>query len=265
MPTINGTFICLHSCTDSPYYNPLEFSERLCLADCFSGGYATSTDSYSVTNLTELERRFGEINACKKLFFTESNSAHHMTYFTARRVFEQLRESKTTEKYLVVNFDQHQDYSVRNSKTIFFCGSWGGWVTTELKADYFIIGEGGTDKDSHLYRANSGKTVFKSNSELDKIMAEINKYDKIYVTVDMDVLISDSQIRRTNWKSGKLQTDVLLSMLSRLPRTKIVAADITGFPPRFMISGEPVPDTNRLNGYIADIESVAQTLLDFMG
>lgn len=267
MPKINGTFICLHSCNSafSPYYNPLEYAERLCFADCFDGGRPPSSETYSIINPSRLERSFGELEAQNKLFFTESNSAHHISYYIAMRVFEQLRASEETpQKYLVVNFDQHQDYGTMEGK--FFCGSWGCRVTNHLRADYFIIGEK-TRVDSHLYHCDPCEKTLNytssSAADLEKIMAKINEYDKIYVTVDMDVLIApDDTIQRTNWKRGNLQPNTLMELLSRLPAEKIAAADITGFPPKNMLSGSPVPQSkqDRLDSYIKDIESAAQAL-----
>lgn len=271
MPKINGTFICLHSCNSdlSPYYNPLEFTERLCLADCFNGGRPPASDTYLITNQAEIERRFGKIDTCKKLFFTESNSAHHISYFIAKRVFDQLCVCETSAKYLVINFDQHQDNGTM--KGDFFCGSWGSRVTGLLHADYFIIGEK-TRVDSHLFHSDPSVKALNytssNRSEFEKIITKINEYDKIYVTVDMDVLTDkDDKIQRTNWKHGNIKTDVLLGMLERLPAEKIVAADITGFPPKHMLSGESVPMSKKgeLDSYILDIEAIAQALCNTMG
>jgi len=267
MPKINGTFICLHSCNSalSPYYNPLEYGERLCLADCFDGGRPPSSETYSITNQSKLERSFSQIDAQKKLFFTESNSAHHVSYFIAMRVLQKLRESETApQKYLVVNFDQHQDHGTM--KADLFCGNWGCRVTDHLQTDYFIIGEK-TRIDSHLYHHEpSEKTLNYTSSnpsDLEKIMLKINEYDKIYVTVDMDVLNApDDTIQRTNWKRGSLEKNKLLDLLAHLPAEKIAAADITGFPPKYMLSGAPVPMSkkDRLDAYIKDIEEVASVL-----
>lgn len=271
MPKINGTFICLHSCNSalSPYYIPMEFTERLCLADCFNGGRPPASDTYLITNQVEIERRFGGIDTCKKLFFTESNSAHHISYFIAKRAFSQLSVCETPEKYLVINFDQHQDNGTM--KGDFFCGSWGSRVTGLLHADYFIIGEKAR-VDSHLFRSDPSvkASVYTSSnrSELEGIMTKINEYDKIYVTVDMDVLTGkEDKIQRTNWKHGNMKKEDLLGMIGRLPAQKIVAADITGFPPKHMLSGEPVPMSKKgeLDSYILDIKAIAQALCNTMG
>lgn len=267
MSRINGTFICLHSCSKnfSPYYNPDEFAEKLCLADCFDGGSPPSSETYTITNQEAIERRFSEIDARERLFFTESNSAHHISYFIAKRVFDQLSEE--SGKKLVVNFDQHQDYGTLTGK--FFCGSWGCRVTGIIGADYFIIGEK-TRIDSHLYHSNPSEKTLNSvsSSDLEQIMTKINEYDKIYVTVDMDVLTApDDIVQRTNWKHGNLQANTLMDMLAQLPAKKIIAADITGFPPKYMLSGSPVPQSKkeRLDSYITDIEAVAQVLCNSMG
>lgn len=271
MSKVNGIFICLHSCNSemSPYYNTLEYDERLCLADCFDGGRPPSSNTYSIINQDKIERSFNGINAQKKLFFTESNSAHHISYFIAKRVFEQLRKEEVApQKYLVVNFDQHQDYGSMRGE--FFCGSWGCRVTGSIQADYFIIGEK-TKIDSHLYHSDPKEKTLaydsSKDSDLENILSKINEYDKIYVTVDMDVLtFSDNMIQRTNWKQGKLQLEILNNLLSKLPNEKIVAADITGFPPKQMLSGSLVPIAKKgvLDSYIQDIQTVAQVLCNKM-
>ena len=85
MANINGTFICLHSCnkTISPYYNTAEFADRLCLADCFTGGNPPYGDSYIASDRNEILQRIAGAGVLGKLFLVESNSAHNITYFLA--------------------------------------------------------------------------------------------------------------------------------------------------------------------------------------
>ncbi len=105
MAKINGTYVSLHESSDSyPYYKgALEFRDTLCLAGhFFKKGPIDESDTYDFIPLPNKEdnmssRQKARIEAIlcgmlpdKALFFTESNSAHHMTYFTAVRGEERI-------------------------------------------------------------------------------------------------------------------------------------------------------------------------------
>ena len=90
MPKINGTFICLHSCNKdmSPYYNTMEFTDRLCLADCFKDGNPPFRNSYIAVNRDEIAQRLLTVGVPGKLFFVESNCAHNISYFLSKCAYE---------------------------------------------------------------------------------------------------------------------------------------------------------------------------------
>lgn len=268
MPKINGTFICLHSCsrTLSPYYNTLEFANRLCLADCFTGGDPPYRDSYIAVDNNEITQRLLTEGVPGKLFFVESNCAHNVSYFLSKCAYEQLNLAEEGQKFLIVNFDQHEDYEGVTQDL--FCGNWGAHVCQTLRCDYLIVGRG-QNKDALLINYVEGKKPIRQKgrkpADINNIISE---YDKLYVTVDMDVLNGkETNIQRTNWVHGANKIEDLCSWLRGLPAGKIIAADITGFPPKRDKNGALVPPKKQgvQDGYLQDIVEVAKAICTPMG
>ncbi len=262
MPKVNGTFICLHSCSKiiSPYYNTAEFDSRLCLADCFTGGNPPYGDSYTTVDRDEISRRIAAAGVLGKLFLVESNSAHNITYFLAKRAYEQLNFGNEEKKFLILNFDQHEDYEGVGNDIL--CSNWGANICGLLHCDYLIAGRK-TYNDALLIQYIEGKKPIRKPNKISSLNDIIKGYDKIYVTVDMDVLSgADRDIQRTNWQHGDIKAADLIEWLNGLPCGKIAAADITGFPPKLKKDGKPVPDAkiSVLDGYINDIAAVADAL-----
>lgn len=264
---INGTFICLHSCNNTlaPYYNTMEFANRLCLADCFRNGNPPFRDSYIAVNRNEIARRLLANGVLGKLFFVESNCAHNISYFLSKCACEQLRLTND-QKFLIVNFDQHEDYEGVGNEIL--CSNWGANICQTLKCDYLIVGRK-TKKDAFMIKYVEGRdSQRKPSCKVSEIASIISAYDKIYVTVDMDVLSgTDTNVQRTNWPHGDIKINDLCEWLSKIPSDKIASADITGFPPKQMKTGTPVPNSKMgvLDSYIQDIETVAQAICNSMG
>lgn len=286
MAKINGTYVSLHE-NDSnyPYYKgSLEFRDTLCLAEHFvKTGSTCASDTYTFTDIPKnggaaeitreslIEAALSGKFTDKTLFFTESNSAHHLTYFYVKEAAKHLNP----EELLVVNFDQHLDAGAENNPL--YCGSWGGrYICSAVGCDYLVVGPKnskdvlkrfdpkfvGPTYDAALYsNCNKDKILWFTNEELTNICTN---YNKIYVTVDMDILTNSASPKRTNWGPGYLNDcGPLINFLNLLPAEKIIAADITGFPP---------VDTNQdretlamLESYIADIRKTAEALCSLMG
>lgn len=256
MSKINGTFICLHSCNlrISEYYNTLDFDRKLCLAECFNGGCPPWSDSYILTKRSELDQRLKTISTQKELFFIESNSAHHLSKFLAERAYDE--QAKSGQRFLVVNFDQHRDYGTPESEL--FCGNWGSHVCADLGCDYLIIGRK-INMDALYYPYEGEAVSYSLADDLDRLEELYSAYDQIYVTVDMDVLTGKTA-KRTNWPCGDMTQPALEGLLRMLPKEKIIAADIAGFPPKVIGA-----DRDELDGYLSDLEQVAKVLNELMG
>ncbi|MCM1308896.1 MAG: hypothetical protein NC223_09895 [Butyrivibrio sp.] len=289
MAKINGTYVSLHEeGGGSPYYTEgLEFEHTLCLADCFekTGGLDQS-DTYqfkgipfenkeaSEAKMRETEALFDGKIPAKTLLFTESNSAHHLTYFYVKEAKKSLSDN---DKLLVINFDQHLDTG--SSDSAFYCGSWGGnRICQAVGCDYLAVGPkyiGRTDFGSlaeyfEYKKQNAGKPahpyavkLYTSDGSVVSCEAAspqslYDRYDKIYVTVDMDVLTCGEDLKRTNWGSGNMSLNQLKSLLSELPANKLIAADITGFPP---VNSEKAENFKELlSSYIDEIRELSEIL-----
>lgn len=267
MAKLNGTFLGLHGPGEGPYYHPLEFRDRMDFSACFHGGNPPFGDSY-VAALDKREEVLGKLAAegmLGKLFFTESNSAHNLSYFLAKAAYGQMRGSP---KFLVLNFDQHEDYEGLGKELL--CSNWGAYVCQDLKCDYLIVGRK-TKRDALLISyAEGGKPKRTAQrigrpSDLQGLMAG---YEKIYLTVDMDVLKGTAQnVLRTNWPHGDIPIDTLLEWLRALPFDKVIAGDMSGFPPMLKRDGRPLTKAEQgiRDTYIEEFQSVFQGLCAGMG
>lgn len=286
MAKINGTYVSLHE-NDSnyPYYKgSLEFRDTLCLAEHFvKTGSPCASDTYTFTDIPQnggaaeitreslIEAALSGKFTDKTLFFTESNSAHHLTYFYVKEAAKHLNP----EELLVVNFDQHLDTGAENNPL--YCGSWGGrYICNAVGCDYLVVGPKNSKDvlkrfdpkfvrptyDAALYsNRNKDRILYYPKEELPRIC---EPYNKIYVTVDMDILTNSAPHKRTNWGPGYFdKCDSLLNFLRLLPAEKITAADITGFPP--VDTNQDEKTLKELDPYIADIQKTAEALCHLMG
>lgn len=288
---INGTYFSLHRQIERflyPYYKEgLEFREEIKLADYFSkpAPYCDSL-SYSLTGpkteaelIEDMERLLTDRVPDKSLFFNESNSAHHLTYFYVK---EAAKRVAPEEKLLVVNFDQHEDTGSETSR--FYCGSWGGLnICGAAGCDYLAVGPkylertnfsslaeymeykrqtAGQQRPAYMAKlfTRDGAVIRCATENLSEVYS---RYSKIYVTVDMDVLTCGEDARRTNWSSGYMTLETLRERLTELPSEKLIAADITGFPP---VDSYKLENHRELIGsYIDDILNVSAALCERMG
>lgn len=271
MAKINGTYVSLHEKSDDyPYYKGnLEFDANLCLADFFekTGGF-DKPDTYQFKGVpftdieksnpkkSDMEEFFSGKFPYKTLLLTESNSAHHLTYFYVKEILKKLPPDQTEGKLLVVNFDQHEDTG--SGLGAFYCGSWGGnSICNAAGCDYLIVG-----KDTGTARLCTGEGTGTSVSA-DSLTNIYNNYNKIYVTVDMDVLTCGEDLKRTNWGSGNMTLNELKERLAEIPAGKLICADITGFPP--VDSGKLENFHALFDSYINDICETAEILCGLMG
>lgn len=138
-----------------PYYKAgLEFDKKESLMEYFEKkGNKGDSESYlfkapeSVELKSEVERYvLGKIGD-KSLFFNESNSAHHLTYFLVNAVARKSTEHPDFEKILVINFDQHEDFGGLGK---LFCGNWGSQLHA-LGCGYMAVGCKRMNKSNNKY------------------------------------------------------------------------------------------------------------------
>ncbi|MCH5273427.1 MAG: arginase family protein [Lachnospiraceae bacterium] len=266
MPT-TPIFISLHTLDAPKYYHPDTFTNQfspgniIYLGNSVTGGNPPFSDSYVIPNETDVQTAFNGVDPLSKLFFVESNSAHHITKFIVQRTYARLISQgkiNAGKKILVVNFDQHEDFEGANGKLL--CSNWGAHLCSETsEADYMAIGL--SQNRRVIFWENCGTEVTRRTiNEADTSLTGIyDKYDAIYVTVDMDVLVGENATR-TNWRDGFMPLDELTALLNALPAGKIFAADITGFPP-LQAKKSTIPfNDNILDSHITDITTVKSIL-----
>lgn len=277
-------FISLHTLDDPEYYHPDTFMNEflpkniLYLGASVTEGNPPYGDSYKIPDEGAVQNVFNGVDPLSKLFFVESNSAHHITKFIVKRTYERLLSQEkisSEKKILVVNFDQHTDFEGKDANL--FCGNWGSHLRHELPAaDYMVIGLS-KYRTVTLWENNgtepNGRNINESKESLTSIY---DKYASIYVTVDMDVLempkdadgrrpspfanLDTKNATRTNWSNGFMPLDELTGLLENLPECKIAAADITGFPPLKSKTTLQMQNTDILDSHITDISAVAEIL-----
>lgn len=240
---MENIFIGLHG-ADSPYYNNLnnftfdrtiDLSEKvnelpISLKDLNQIKTNPPPISFSKSNSyyfdnDGIQEILDPIVTEGNLFFVESNSAHHISYFLAKNAF---KNCPPNCKKAVLNFDQHLDYGISYSPVEnLFCGNWGGTLRNET-ADYFVEGKYCQSENVVIsFQEKNGQRI-----DADKINEELKAYEYVYVSVDMDVLLKvDKNFKRTNWPDGGMDIDTLKQYIdSRLNGVNVIAADITGFP-----------------------------------
>lgn len=252
-------FIGLHKTASSPYFNSRTYDGIIDLADEIielpnTTGGINSKNSYCF-NYENVSAVFNSVDVFGNIFFVESNSAHHISYYLAKKAFDSYRQGV---KKAVLNIDQHEDYGSCAAVGKMFCGNWGSVIRKEA-ADYFVEGKvcpGQSENTILSFQKWNGGSI---NHEI--INQELAKPDKcVYVTVDMDVLKgTDNANLRTNWKNGGMTLEELKSTLNNdLNGVNVIAADITGFPLTEKCS------RSACDSYIKDIEAVADILKGFI-
>lgn len=241
---MENIFIGLHGADSSPYYNNLNnftFNRTIDLSEKVTKLPRSLKDLNQIKN-NPPQIPFSHLNSyyfdndgvqeildpvitSENMFFVESNSAHHISYFLAKNAF---KNCPPNCKKAVLNFDQHQDYDVINPQTSgLFCGSWGRMLRYE-NIDYFVEGKYCQSENVVIsFQEMNGQYI-----DPDEINEVLKAYEYVYVSVDMDVLLKISQnFKRTNWPDGGMEIDTLKQYIdSRLNGVNVIAADITGFP-----------------------------------
>lgn len=247
---------------DADYFKP-DFSDAaVSLRKLCTGGSASLPLSYNFLNESEIMVMLDPIDSLHNVVINESSCAHHLSYFLIRKAHRALIESKQADersRILVINFDQHEDFG--NYTDVFFCGNWGSRIFEEKGVDFMSAGIIENDRVfARIRRHNrtSEDISLEHPEELHKIYAQ---YDKIYVSVDMDVLTGSYRCLRTNRTNGELTANRLRNLLRQIPTHKVFAADITGLPP---IGGKTVnrrASIDDVEAYMFDVRTTANILL----
>lgn len=240
---MENIFIGLHG-TDSPYYNNLNnvtFDRTIDLSETVNELPISLKDLNQIKDnppqipFSKSNSYYLDIDGVQgildpvvtegNLFFVESNSAHHISYFLAKNAFQNCPPNC---KKAVLNFDQHYDYGLSHSPVEnLFCGNWGGTLRNE-NVDYFVEGKSCQSENAVIsFQEMNGQSI-----DASQINEVLKAYEYVYVSVDMDVLLKISQnFKRTNWPDGGMDIDTLKQYIdSRLNGVTVIAADITGFP-----------------------------------
>ena len=247
---------------DADYITPDFIDKAISLHKQCTGGSASRPHTYNFLNEKEIVLKLDPIDSLHNVVLIESNCAHHLSYFLIGKAYQALLESKRADdrsRVLVINFDQHEDFG--NHTDVFFCGNWGSRIFEEKGFDFMSVGCcEGEHVYARIYRHAAAVEDFRLDHFEDflKIYA---KYEKIYVSVDMDVLTGSYKCRRTNRTNGELTANHLRTLLRQIPTHKLFGADIAGMPP---IGGKTV--NRRANGddidaYLFDVRAAANILL----
>lgn len=246
----------------SAYLKPDFRDKTVSLKKNCTGGSAALPNSYNFLNEREIMMKLDPIDSLHCVVINESNCAHHLSYFLISKAYRALLESKQADdrsRILVVNFDQHEDFG--NYTDVFFCGNWGSRIFEEKGFDFMSVGCFENDRVyARLWRHNESPEAFGLDS-----FEDFNKiyeyYDKIYVSVDMDVLTGSYKCLRTNRTNGELTANRLRALLRKIPTHKLFAADITGLPPIGEKTANRRSGSDDFESYIFDIRSAADMLL----
>lgn len=247
---------------DADYFKP-DFSDAVVsLEKLCTGGSASLPYSYNILNENEIMVKLDPIDSLHNVVINQSSCAHHLSYFLIRKAYRALVESKQADersRILVINFDQHEDFG--NYTDVFFCGNWGSRIFEDTGVDFMSVGI--IENDRVFARLRRHNHVAEDISldhpeELHKIYAQ---YDKIYVSVDMDVLTGSYRCLRTNRTNGELTANRLRALLRQIPTHKVFAADITGLPPIGEKTVNRRSSVDDIEAYLFDVRTSANILL----
>lgn len=244
------------------YFKP-DFSDAtVSLQKLCTGGSASFPHSYNFLNESEIMVALDRVDSLHNVVINESSCAHHLSYFLVRKAYRALVESKQADersRILVINFDQHEDFG--NYTDVFFCGNWGSRIFEDTGVDFMSVGI--IENDRVLARLRRHNHIAEDISldhpeELHKVYAQ---YDKIYISVDMDVLTGSYRCLRTNRTNGELTANRLRALLRQIPTHKVFAADITGLPPVGEKTVNRRASIDDVETYLFDVRTAANILL----
>lgn len=244
------------------YFKPDFRDKTISLKKCCTGGSASLPNSYNFLNESKIMAGLDPIDSLHSVVINESNCAHHLSYFLIRKAYRELLESRQADdrsKILVVNFDQHEDFG--NYSDVFFCGNWGSRIFEEKGFDFLSVGCCEKDRVyARLWQHSECPEDFGTDSfeEFSKIYTY---YNKIYVSVDMDVLTGSYKCLRTNRTNGELTANRLRVLLRKIPAHKLFAADITGLPPIGRKTYNRRSSSDDIEAYMFDVKTAADILL----
>lgn len=171
-------FIGLHKTASSPYFNSRTYDGIIDLADEIielpnTTGGINSKNSYCF-NYENVSAVFNGVDVLGNIFFVESNSAHHISYYLAKKAFDSYRQGV---KKAVLNIDQHEDYGSCAAVGKMFCGNWGSAIRKDA-ADYFVEGKvcPGQSENTILsfQKWNGGMTLEELKSTLNNDLNGVN-------------------------------------------------------------------------------------------
>lgn len=244
------------------YFRPDFSSKTVSLKKCCTGGSAALPNSYNFLNEYEIMVRLDPIDSLHSVVLNESNCAQHLSYFLISKAYRALLESKQADdrsKILVVNFDSHEDFG--NHSDVFFCGNWGSRIFEEKGVDFLSVGCCENDRVYANFRRHDEDPKKFGQDDFDSLYKIYDCYDKIYVSVDMDILTGSYKCLRTNRTNGELTANRLRVLLRQIPTHKLFAADIAGLPPIGDKTVNRRSNSDDIEAYIFDVKSVADILL----
>ncbi|WP_436864908.1 arginase family protein [Bacillus fungorum] len=158
----------------------------------------------------------------KGITFIGSGNYHYVSYLLLKEI---------DEPFSLILFDHHTDMNLKkeNEHTLISCGSWVSFAlqnNTKLKK-VIIIGPSSLTIHSNDYsRVEVFPIDISHEVSVHTILSHIHT-DKIYVSIDKDVL--DSKVTITNWDQGHMKLSTLLKCVHSLIRNKdVYGIDICG-------------------------------------
>ena len=244
------------------YFKPDFLKKTVSLQKCCTGGSAALNNTYNFLNESEIMMKLGSIDSLYNVVINESSCAHHLSYYLISKAYRELLNSRQADdrsKILVVNFDSHEDFGDYND--VFFCGNWGSRIFEEKGFDFLSVGCCENDRVyARLWQHNENPKEFGQDS-FEEFYKIYECYDRIYVSVDMDVLTGSYKCLRTNRTNGEFTANRLRVMLRQIPTHKLFAADIAGLPPIGEKTANRMSNTDDIEAYIFDVKSAADILL----
>lgn len=155
------------------------------------------------------------------------NTAHQMAYVLSEKCL--LAAGDGLKNTLVINIDQHEDYSAATyrSNVRISSVSWGG--VSSVNNVYAVFGTSRMDDLNKIFTTMLGNGL--KPMDVTTFISNLNNYN-IYITIDLDVLAGNE----TQYKKGLYTVDNIKNFLNQVfvkfatTDNRLVGIDITGLP-----------------------------------
>ncbi len=147
-----------------------------------------------------------------KITFLGKGDYHYITYLFLRKI---------EKPFTLIVFDNHLDNKPLFDDEFISCGSWLNHALQLRNLQKAVVVMQNPEKTG-----NSKLITLNYNPEKIGKIAEKSEY--VYISIDKDIL--DEKYVNTTWDQGNFSPKMIFDILNKIPKRKILGADVCGEP-----------------------------------